>query len=99
MGTAIDDHNRYLDALARQIFQNRHCDYEGVIGNGWWCEATVRRVEGNAFTLTIEHCHWRGEDRTVAQLVAEIPDAAQQLANQARYEIGTVFARADALGS
>lgn len=99
MADAISEHNRYLDALARQIFQSRHCDYEGVIGDGWWCEATVRRGDGDAFTLSIESCHWRGEERTVAQLVAAIPDAAQKLAEQARYELGTVFARADAMGS
>lgn len=96
MPDPIADHASYIDRLAAQVRARRACDYETVIGDGWWCECTVHVVPGG-YKVTVEDAHWRGDPvrRGLAKLLEEIPDAANVVAQQGRWEISEVLHRAD----
>lgn len=97
MPTAIDDHTRYINGLATRLNAERWFEYERMIGDGWWCDCTVRVNPDDTYVVTINETHWRGLERTLAQLVAALPDAANIVAREGRCEIESVFARAAAL--
>lgn len=96
MPDPITEHTRYINALAQQIRTRRACDYETVIGDGWWCECTVHVVPGG-YKVTVTDAHWRGDPvrRGLAKLLEEIPDAPDRVAQQGRWEISEILHRAD----
>jgi hypothetical protein len=97
MPDPIAQHDSYIDRLAQQVRARQACDYELIIGDGWWCECTVHIVP-RGYKVTIQDAHWRGDPvrRGLEKLLAEIPDAANVVAIKGRYEISEVIARAEA---